>query len=544
MRATPRTSKELLLLLIILQCTVIFAVVLLPLCVVPMTARVPELKKEYRSANEIFAGHCPMTVGETEDNETSAKQSFWSVLSVDNSVGAPLHVLVTARDRQGNRRHTGGDFFNALLSTGPPIETRIRGDVTDFCNGSYLITFIPQSTGRATVSIELWMTSRLVKMVRTKKTTDYILWCARNEHHGHSLSKGNEFLSKLKSQQAVGECRMDWQPDLLPHYNKSCQTKFPQKRYWYGVCEHPLSMKCHDLTWCARSDKMMNQSLEERKLVIEKNLNIQGDVQSVTISGRRDQEYDNLREPCIPGDLIKAKGHWLGKEWVNWDCSFGSTSKQKLWQCLTNRSLYLIGDSTIRQLHLSLLYSSGLLEEVPGSIHLPNGLTTVYVQLYNVSIRFHYHGLPFLTRKTLNVIDTNFTTDLLDAIPANGNEIIILSTIHHFVLLPPEGFRLRLRHIIDAIRRLRERGEGRRIPIVFRTANPRPFDSLSLNAYKIKWYNDVAIEMLGASKLDVTVYDIFDMVASSKNPVAIHQEHDMMSLQLSHIVDLICPEEK
>jgi hypothetical protein len=289
---------------------------------------------------------------------------------------------------------------------------------------------------------------------------------------------------------------------------------------------------------------MMNQSLEERKLVIEKNLNIQGDVQSVTISGRRDQEYDNLRIPCPPRALIRAKGHWLGEEWVNWDCSFGSTSKQKWWQCLTNRSLYLIGDSTIRQLHLSLLYSSGLLEEVPGSIHLPNGLTTVYVQLYNVSIRFHYHGLPFLTSLTLNLMDTNFTTDLLDAIPANGNEIIILSTIHHFTLLPPEGFQLRLRHIIDAIRRLRERGEGRRIPIVFRTANPRPFDSLSLNAYKIKWYNDVAIEMLGASKLDVTVYDIFDMVASSKNPVALHQKHNMMSLQLSHIVDLICPEEK
>ena len=72
--------------------------------------------------------------------------------------------------------------------------------------------------------------------------------------------------------------------------------------------------------------------------------------------------------------------------------------------------------------------------------------------------------------------------------------------------MTPEGFQLRLQHIIDAIRRLRDKRKGWRIPIVFRTANPRDFVSLSLNAYKVKWLNEIAVEMLMASKLDVIIY--------------------------------------
>jgi hypothetical protein len=54
----------------------------------------------------------------------------------------------------------------------------------------------------------------------------------------------------------------------------------------------------------------------------------------------------------------------------------------------------------------------------------------------------------------------------------------------------------------------------------------------------------VAIEMFRASELDITVYDIFDMVASSKTPLVLHQQNRMMSLELSHILNLICPDEK
>ena len=337
---------------------------------------------------------------------------------------------------------------------------------------------------------------------------------------------------------------MDWHADLLPRSNKSCNMTFPWKHHWYGVCEGPRarnSTKCDDLRWCISHDKMMDQSTKERELVTEKNSIIQGDVEYVMISASQENDIFN-REPCRPQPLVRARGYWLNGKWVNWDCSLSSVVNEQTWRrCLTNKRLHFIGDSTIRQLYLSVRDSLGF-PKVFSRDELTHELKNTYVKLYNATIRYDQHGLPWLTPNGINFTSADFTSDLLDAIPAHGNEIVILSTIHHFVLMPPEGFRLRLRHIIDAIRRLRERKHGRRIPVVFRTANAREFSSLSLNAYKIKWYNEMAVEMFGESKLDVIVYDIFDMIASGQNPEGLHQSDFVMSVELSHILGLVCPD--
>ena len=555
MTGRTRRYKILLLTAAVLQCTVIIAALwtIIAQRFADETVAEPTAKRQReRLPREIFASHCPVTVNETANDETSAKKSSWSVLSLNNSVGRPLHVLLTTRDRYGNRRHTGGDFFNAVLTTQKPVQTSTHGEVKDFCNGSYLVTFVPPSSGQAKVSIKLWLTSRLVKMVRTKKTIDYIFWCVFGNTYGYDnmrYADGPEttaVLSKLKSQHAIlRDCHMDFRPDLLPRSNTSCDMAFQQKYHWYGVCEGPRarhSTKCDDLKWCIRREKVSEQGVKERKLVKDMNSLLQGDVQSVMISGV--QEKDSFtRVPCQPQPLIRAKGYWLGREWVNRDCSLGSTSQKRWWQCLTNRSLLFIGDSTVRQLHLSMLQSAGIFKQAALQ-RLTSKLRDVYRKQYNASIHYILHGLPWSGHYGMNLTDAKFTIDHLDALPANGNEIVVLSTVHHFTLMPSEGFRLRLQDIIDAIRRLRDRRQGWRIPIVFRTANPRNFVSLSVNVYRVKWYNEIAVEMLMASKLDVIIYDIFDMLASSQNSEDVHPNNDIVSLEVSHILNLVCPDER
>jgi hypothetical protein len=479
--------------------------------------------------------------------ETRANRSSWSVLTVNNSVGKPLYILLNARDVNGNSKHTGEDFFNAILITRTPQRTSIYGKVEDLHNGSYLITFVPRSSGQASVSIKLWLTSRLVKLVRTKKTTDYIFSCAFGKDHGqrmiYSEGKHRLILLQYMRRNELRECRMDWHPDLLPRSNKSCDMTFPWKYHWYGVCEGPRarnSTKCDDLKWCISHDKMMNQSLQEQQLITEKNLMVRGSVRYVMISDTDDDDTI-IKKPCRPQPLVRARGHWLGTKWVNWDCSLGSVHDQVWRRCLANKRLYFIGDSTVRQLYLSVRDSFGF-PRIYSRDEVTHELKTTYIKLHNTTIRYDQHGLPWLTPNGINFTSVDFTTDLLDAIPAHGNEIIILSTIHHFVLMPPEGFRLRLQQIIDALRRMRNRRKGRRIPVVFRTANPRQFSSLSLNAYKIKWYNEVAVEMFVKSELDVVVYDVFDMIASGGNPEGLHQSDFVISIQLSHIFGLLCPD--
>ena len=559
MTGRTRRYKILLLTAAVLQCTVIIVALwtIIAQRFAYETVAEPTAKRQReRLPREIFASHYPVTVNcnETANDETSTKKSSWSVLSLNNSVGRPLHILLTTRAKNGKRRLTGGDFFNAVLTTQKPVLTSTHGEVKDFCNGSYLVTFVPPSSGQAKVSIKLWLTSRLVKMVRTKKTIDYTYWCVfGNNTYGYDnmrYADGGDrtaLLPKMRSQHAIlRECNMDWRPDLLPRSNTSCDMGFQQKYHWYGVCEGPRarhSTKCDDLKWCLRHEKVFEQGVKDRKLVKEMNSLVQGDVQSVMISGVREKD-SFTRVPCQPQPLIRAKGYWLGREWVNRDCSLGSTSQKKWWQCLTNRSLHFIGDSTVKQLHYSILQSAGIIKQVVLRRPITSELRDVYRKQYNASIHFIQHGLPWCAHFGMNLTDAKFTIDHLDAVPANGNEIVVLSTVHHFTLMTPEGFRLRLQDIIDAIRRLRDRRQGWRIPIVFRTANPRDFVSLSINAYKVKWLNEIAVEMLMASKLDVIIYDIFDMLASSQNSEHVHPNDDIVAVEVSHILNLVCPDER
>ena len=47
-----------------------------------------------------------------------------------------------------------------------------------------------------------------------------------------------------------------------------------------------------------------------------------------------------------------------------------------------------------------------------------------------------------------------------------------------------------------------------------------------------------------ASKLDVIIYDIFDMLASSQNSEDVHPNNDIVAVEVSHILNLVCPDER
>lgn len=537
---------------------VVSMIVLAPtLSLKPVSSAVLPRKEQFGRQTDATAG-IPAIEGEERSNnsETNATRSSWSVLSHDISAGRPFHVMLTARDRKGNRRRSGGDFFNAVLGSERTNSTAasVSGEIKDFFNGSYLITFLPPWSGNATVHIKLWLTSALVKLARDTVDVNYIFLCAFGDSHGVHVDYVGPPSRKMllptveaawkHKRGGVGMCHMDWQPQLPLSRKRSCRMVFPGNHHWYGICETPssnMSKACDSLQWCVYDRRMARSNLRERAVASENIGVVSGDVASVMISKRHDNvEETSNKEPCQPHTYVKASGHWLGKEWINRNCSFHCNVKEKWWKCLTNRDVYFIGDSTIRQLFALLLSSVGIKVPPTKPQFIPSNLTNTFVERYNATIRYRLHGLPVMINLAINFSDATFSADIIDAIPGNGNEILVLTMIHHFTVLPPEAFRLRLQQIVAALRRLRERNFGGKIPIVFRTANPRAFDSLRLNAYRIKWYNEIAIEIFTFSKLGVIVYDIFDMVAASPDAELVHQTDTVMSVQLSHILSLIC----
>ncbi|XP_062509141.1 NXPE family member 4-like [Corticium candelabrum] len=489
---------------------------------------------------------------------TSASKSFWSIVTKDIFVNRPFHIMMTACDQSGNRMNQGDDFLRPILSSEVRTSQQkvtILGEVKDFANGSYLITFLPSWTGPAYIYIQLWMTSRTVSMIESKILhSNYVFLCALGHNYGYDVLYAGpqarvDILKNVKTagKRKDGElslCRMDWQPSLVDFSSKSCNMSFPPNYHWYGTCEGERtgdSTMCRPHHWCVFHQQMAATNSREVAANKQGIGIVSGDVQSVIIRGDDKNSVETNRlEPCKPQPLVVSRGYWRDKEWVNRDCLFACNSKEKWWKYLEGKNLYLIGDSTVRQLFSVLMASAGIQVPTNGAF-VPPKYKDYSITKYKATIHYRLHGLPLLSSLALNFGKATYTADTIDDIPGNENEVLILSCVHHLVLLPPNGFRDRLQQILAAIGRLRQKSLGKNIPIIFRTANPRNFDSARINSYRIRWYNKIAIDTFTASNLGIVVYDIFDMFAATNFIELVHLPGGMIELELSQMFSLLCP---
>lgn len=134
-----------------------------------------------------------------------------------------------------------------------------------------------------------------------------------------------------------------------------------------------------------------------------------------------------------------SSGFYLNKHWHSFSCksSFNNTVNEYK-KCLHNRTLYILGDSTIRQ------YGTYLLVNVlrKGGINLMNmkGQAEVYhpnvtVENYGISIRFIKHAMPFHYPhlKPVSIKSIYSEIDILAQSDIPDNRLILLTNVFaHF----------------------------------------------------------------------------------------------------------------
>ena len=86
-------------------------------------------------------------------------------------VGDVLQLLIQSRDVFGNPQTRGGDFWLGVLKD-PTRKAYTAGRVTDFNNGTYLMTFVLAWSGKANVDINLVYPSRVTHWMRTRFRAD------------------------------------------------------------------------------------------------------------------------------------------------------------------------------------------------------------------------------------------------------------------------------------------------------------------------------------------------------------------------------------
>ncbi|XP_058926261.1 LOW QUALITY PROTEIN: NXPE family member 2-like [Kogia breviceps] len=162
---------------------------------------------------------------------TSATHSKATLLSPQDTYcrGDQLDFLLEVRDHLGRRKEYGGDFLRARMSS-PALKAGASGKVTDFNNGSYLVSFTLFWEGRVSLSLLLILPSEDGVSAH---------WRARNQGYDSVIFTG-QFASGTS--QVLPKCGLTLHSsaELCEYLHYRDQEAF--------YCVKPLRAPCEALT--------------------------------------------------------------------------------------------------------------------------------------------------------------------------------------------------------------------------------------------------------------------------------------------------------
>uniref|UniRef100_A0A3Q2YLR1 Neurexophilin and PC-esterase domain family, member 3 n=1 Tax=Hippocampus comes TaxID=109280 RepID=A0A3Q2YLR1_HIPCM len=183
-------------------------------------------------------------------------------------------------------------------------------------------------------------------------------------------------------------------------------------------------------------------------------------------------------------------------------------------QCLTNKLVYMYGDSTLRQWFKYLLTK----------VQKPGPFMAVDVT-HNILLNYRFHGLPLRIMPVM-INELRYIANELDGLTGGPNTVVTLGIWAHFSTFPVEVYIQRIRHIRKAVVRLLDRSPE--IVVVVRTANPQALNEVE-SLFKSDWVTlqqDIVLRAMFKG-INVMWVDAWQMCLAHREP---HDVHPPMSL--------------
>ncbi|XP_053451948.1 NXPE family member 4-like [Nycticebus coucang] len=367
---------------------------------------------------------------------TSAAHTTATILNpqLTYCVGDQLDVLLEARDHLGHRKQYGGDFLRARMSS-PALEAGAAGKVTDFNNGTYLVSFILFWEGQVTLSILLIHPSEGASA----------LWRARNQGYDRVIFTG-QFSSGTS--QVNTDCAL-----VLNSSAELCQYLDAQDQEAF-YCVKPQHIPCAALSHMHSKNKDVSYLSKQEKTLFERSnvgVEIMENFNVISVS-RCNKETVSVKEKCKPGMTSTAPSGYVWKNtWNPVSCSLAAVEMKK---CLRGKSIYLMGDSTVRQ--WMEYFKTSIQTLKPVDLHESGKLKhQLAVDLdRNIIIQWQKHGYPLIGSVTYSVKEIEYIARVIDRIGGEKNTIIVISLGQHFRPFPIDLFIRRVLNVHKAVQHL------------------------------------------------------------------------------------------
>nr|XP_045002339.1 NXPE family member 4 isoform X1 [Jaculus jaculus]XP_045002340.1 NXPE family member 4 isoform X1 [Jaculus jaculus]XP_045002341.1 NXPE family member 4 isoform X1 [Jaculus jaculus]XP_045002342.1 NXPE family member 4 isoform X1 [Jaculus jaculus]XP_045002343.1 NXPE family member 4 isoform X1 [Jaculus jaculus]XP_045002344.1 NXPE family member 4 isoform X1 [Jaculus jaculus]XP_045002345.1 NXPE family member 4 isoform X1 [Jaculus jaculus]XP_045002346.1 NXPE family member 4 isoform X1 [Jaculus jacu len=449
---------------------------------------------------------------------TSAAHSTATVLNPRRTycVGDQLDVLLEARDHLGRRKKYGGDFLRARMSS-PALKAGASGKVTDFNNGTYLVSFTLFWEGRVFLSVLLIHPSEGVSA----------LWRARNKAYDRVIFTGH-FVNSTS--QVYTDCAL-----ALNSSVELCQYVDAQDQEAF-YCVKPPHVPCAALTHMhSKNNNVSYLSKQERHLFERSNVGVEIMAKSNVISVSKCNKKAIPKEKCKLGMVSTIpSGHVWKNIWNPVSCSLAPVKTK---DCLRGKLIYLLGDSTIRQWieYFKTTISTLRPVDLQETGKLQHQL---FVDLDGeLNIQWQKHSYPLIGSLVYSVKEIESIARIIDRTGGGENTIIVISVGQHFRPFPINVFIQRALNIHKAVQRLLMRSPD--TVVIIKTENIREMYNDAERFSDFLGYTQYLVLKDIFQDLNVGIIDAWDItIAYGTNDV--HPPQHVVENQINVFLNYIC----
>uniref|UniRef100_A0A3Q2PY41 Neurexophilin and PC-esterase domain family member 3 n=1 Tax=Fundulus heteroclitus TaxID=8078 RepID=A0A3Q2PY41_FUNHE len=236
----------------------------------------------------------------------------------------------------------------------------------------------------------------------------------------------------------------------------------------------------------------------------------------------------------------RATGYYYQGAWQALDGTavqqFNSTA---ISQCLKGKTVYIYGDSTVRQWYEYLTKALPELKEFDLQSSKQTGPCMALDFVNKVLLTFRSHGPP-IRFGSMPVSQLHYIANELDRVAGGSDTLVVIGIWSHFSTFPIEVYIRRLLNIRRAVVRLLTRAPA--TMVIIRTANPKEL-TLYETLTNSDWFSLQRDKVLRAifEGVNVRLVDAWEMILAHHLPHKLHPESDIIKNMVDVLLSYICP---
>ncbi|MEE6484589.1 hypothetical protein FKM82_013929 [Ascaphus truei] len=424
-------------------------------------------------------------------------------------------------DYLGHRKTYGGEFLRARIFS-PNLGAGASGRIEDFNNGTYHVHFTLFWEGSVNVSVLLLHPSEGVSA----------LWRARNMGYENIIYTG-KFLNK--SQEVHTECGfyLDTQEEKCEYADRG------DGEYFY--CIKPPEVPCEAFI-SLKSNNRQHSYLSnlEKGLFTRSNIGVEIPPNMGSVDVLNCHMVNVSRQtPCKIGmESPYPSGFLLHNTWRPVFCRISAFhSPEQIQTCLSDKMVYMMGDSTLRQWFLHLVQTSKSLKIF--DLHR-TGLESMIVAIdtdRNIKLQWKKHSHPIVASRFYSVKDDAYVGEEIDRLAGGPHTVIAISLGQHFRPFPLSLFIRRVINVRGAVKRLFLRSPETKVIIKAENTRERSIDAERFSDFH--GYIQYLIVKDLFQDLRVAVVDAWDITIAC-NSYNVHPTENVIMNQVHMFLTYIC----